>query len=61
MANDSPCVLVVDDDEDVLYALRLLLEGRGCRVFATSSPRAAVDYMKEFEPAVARSTRSRTA
>jgi two-component system, NtrC family, response regulator HydG len=43
----SPRVLVVDDNEDVLTAVRLLLEGRGFAVTTATSPEALPALLRE--------------
>lgn len=48
-----PCVLVVDDDENIAFALTQLLEGNGCRVLTAWSSQKALELLADTEPAVA--------
>jgi DNA-binding NtrC family response regulator len=41
-APSAPCVLIADDQEDVIAALRLLLKSEGYRLVAVNSPASAV-------------------
>ena len=50
MKPDAPCVLVVDDDENIVYAISHLLEARGCRVLSALSPAAALAAIQDDEP-----------
>lgn len=47
--SNSPRVLVVDDQRDVLEALRLLLKGEGFLVDLVASPAAALESLKHQE------------
>jgi DNA-binding NtrC family response regulator len=42
MNSQPPCILIADDDADVLAALRLLLRGEGCEVETATSPALAL-------------------
>lgn len=53
MNDRRPCILIVDDDENVVFALTSWLEGHGCQVFSTCSSQTAFDFLKVSEPAVA--------
>jgi len=44
-ARETPCILVADDQPDVVEAIRLLLKGEGIRVVAASSPREVVELV----------------
>jgi phosphoserine phosphatase RsbU/P len=44
---ERPCVLVADDQSDVLEALRLLLKGEGFEVRTVSSPAAVLAALQE--------------
>ncbi len=46
-ASDAPCVLVADDQADVLEALRLLLKGEGFDVVTLSSPAGVLSSVEE--------------
>jgi DNA-binding NtrC family response regulator len=52
--SDSPRILVADDQEDVLAALRLLLKGEGFRAETVNSPAKALSAVEqgEFEAAL---------
>ena len=50
MERDAPCVLVVDDDENIVYAITFLLESKGCRVITALLPCAALAAIKNDEP-----------
>jgi DNA-binding NtrC family response regulator len=43
----SPCILVADDQEDVLAALRLLLKAEGYRIETANSPAKAVAALEQ--------------
>lgn len=47
---DSPTILVVDDDPDMIEALRLPLEARGYVVFQANSGRSALEQVKKVKP-----------
>ena len=47
--SDSPRILVADDQEDVLAALRLLLKGEGLRVETVNSPAKALSALEQAE------------
>jgi DNA-binding NtrC family response regulator len=47
--SDSPCILVADDQEDVLAALRLLLKGEGFRAETVNSPAKALSAVEQGE------------
>jgi DNA-binding NtrC family response regulator len=49
MADDSPRVLIADDQKDVLTALRLLLKGQGYRVESAQSPASALRMVEEHD------------
>src|SRR2546423_5179871 len=42
---NEPCVLVADDQADVLEALRLLLKGEGYRIETVASPAAVLEHL----------------
>src|SRR5256714_14068322 len=42
---NEPCVLVADDQADVLEALRLLLKGEGYRIETVTSPAAVLEHL----------------
>jgi DNA-binding NtrC family response regulator len=48
-AQPSHCVLIVDDQPDVLALLRRSLRDLGCRILTTSSPAAALEMMRANE------------
>jgi DNA-binding NtrC family response regulator len=50
MEADFPVVLVVDDDENILYAISYLLERKGCKVLSALTPQAALAAVKDVEP-----------
>ena len=39
----TPCILIADDQADVLEALRFLIKGEGYQAEPVSSPPAAID------------------
>ena len=42
----TPCILIADDQADVLEALRFLVKGEGYQAEAVSSPAAAIDAVE---------------
>ena len=42
----TPCILIADDQPDVLEALRFLVKGEGYQAEAVNSPAAAVDAVE---------------
>ncbi|HMI87430.1 MAG TPA: sigma-54 dependent transcriptional regulator [Polyangiaceae bacterium] len=46
-AHDSACILVADDQPDVIEAIRLLLKGEGIRTLSASSPREVLEHVKQ--------------
>lgn len=46
---DAPCVLIADDQEDVLKALRILLKGEGFDVATTSSPAGLLSRVEKAD------------
>src|SRR4051812_44489971 len=42
----TPCILIADDQPDVLEALRFLVKGEGYSAEAVTSPRAVVDALE---------------
>ncbi len=53
METEPPCVLIVDDEENLLYARGRLIESKGCRVLRAWSAEAALEMVTSDEPAVA--------
>jgi len=53
MDSDKPCILVVDDEENIVYAIARFLERKGCRVLGAADAQAALEAVREVEPAVA--------
>jgi two-component system NtrC family response regulator len=53
MEKEAPCVLVVDDDENIAFALSRALEARGCRVLTAWSSETALVALEDVEPSVA--------
>lgn len=53
MNGETPCVLVVDDEENIVYAISRFLERKGCRVLAAGDADSALEAVREVEPAVA--------
>jgi len=53
MEVESPCILLVDDDENIVYALTCLLESKGCRVVSALTPASALNAVQNVEPAAA--------
>lgn len=53
MKPDAPCVLVVDDDENIVFAIACLLERNGCRVISALSPDEALAKIRDDEPQAA--------
>ncbi|MDA1237218.1 MAG: sigma-54 dependent transcriptional regulator, partial [Acidobacteria bacterium] len=47
MAEDSPRILIADDQPDVLTALRLLLKGQGYRIESAQSPAEALRAIEQ--------------
>ena len=54
MPNDTPHILIADDQPDVLQALRLLLKGEGFQVETASSPAGALSALQaaDFDAAL---------
>ena len=52
MSSEAPRILVVDDDEDILVAARLLLKQQGYAVRTETDPAAIPNVLKEDPPAV---------
>lgn len=48
-SSSPPCVLIADDQEDVLAALRLLLKGEGFKAHTVNSPVRALEAAREAE------------
>jgi DNA-binding NtrC family response regulator len=46
-ARDAPCILVADDQPDVVEAIRLLLKGEGIRLVSASSPGEVLERVKQ--------------
>jgi DNA-binding NtrC family response regulator len=46
-ASETPCVLVADDQPDVVEAIRLLLKGEGIQTVPAYSPRDVIERVKE--------------
>jgi CheY-like chemotaxis protein len=46
----KPAVLVVDDNEDIRFLIRYLLEQRGCRVLEAGNGLEAVENAHSFQP-----------
>jgi CheY-like chemotaxis protein len=42
----SACILVVDDDADVLETMQMLLEGSGCEVLSATDGRKALELLR---------------
>src|ERR1035438_5184323 len=42
----TPCILIADDQPDVLEALRFLVKGEGYQAEAVNSPAAAIDSVE---------------
>src|ERR1039457_3274337 len=42
----TPCILIADDQPDVLEALRFLVKGEGYQAEAVNSPAAAIDAVE---------------
>jgi DNA-binding NtrC family response regulator len=53
MEAESPCILVVDDDENIVYAITYLMESKGCRVLPALDPSSALAAIEDDEPAAA--------
>src|SRR5918994_2118615 len=49
-ADDSPRVLVIDDDHDIHRLLRVRLEARGCEVTSASSGEEGITRLREERP-----------
>jgi DNA-binding NtrC family response regulator len=49
IGSNPPQVLIADDQEDVIEALRLLLKGEGFKVQSVNSPTRALDAVRESE------------
>jgi CheY-like chemotaxis protein len=47
---EKPAVLVVDDNEDIRFLIRYLLEQRGCRVLEAGDGLEAVESAHSFQP-----------
>ena len=47
---DSPCVLVVDDEEDVREALRDVVEMEGCSAILAASAHEAIKILEQHKP-----------
>lgn len=47
MTDTAPALLVVDDQRDVIAALRLLFKSEGCDVTSAASPQEAIQLIKE--------------
>jgi CheY-like chemotaxis protein len=47
---DKPAVLVVDDNDDIRFMIRYLLEQRGCRVLEAADGLEAVESAHRFQP-----------
>ena len=43
-------ILVVDDDKDILYTLRLVLEGEGFEVETATTPEEGIEKVLDLEP-----------
>jgi CheY-like chemotaxis protein len=48
MANEK--ILIIDDDEDVVFAMRLPLEAAGYKVFRAASGTEGLEKVKEVKP-----------
>lgn len=46
----KPCILLVDDDDDILFALKLLLEQNGYRVLEANSPAQCLQTLERVTP-----------
>jgi DNA-binding NtrC family response regulator len=46
-SHEAPCVLVADDQPDVMEAIRLLLKGEGIRMVPASSPGEVLERVKQ--------------
>ena len=49
MANDTPRILIADDQPDVLEALRLLLKGEGFEIETQTSPAGVIQAVQESD------------
>ena len=56
MRSDSrtPCILIADDQPDVLEALRFLVKGEGYQAESVNSPRAVIDAVESRDFGIAR-------
>jgi CheY-like chemotaxis protein len=49
-STEAPAVLVVDDNDDIRFMIRFLLEKRGCRVLEAGNGLEAVESAQSFRP-----------
>lgn len=52
MPNDKPVILCVDDDPDVLFSLKIVLESDGYAVVTAADGKAGVQAFRESRPAL---------
>jgi two-component system chemotaxis response regulator CheY len=52
MPNDKPVILCVDDDPDILFSLKIVLESDGYTVVTAADGKAGVRAFRESRPAL---------
>jgi len=50
MNDSAPCILLVDDDLDQLFIMKMILERAGYRVLSENDPRKVMDCYKSESP-----------
>jgi two-component system, NtrC family, nitrogen regulation response regulator NtrX len=48
----KPCILIIDDEEDIRKSLRMILEYEGYQVSAAASPQEGLDALRKEDPDV---------